>query len=89
LANIVLNTVAKAERSRVEREVLDTLSLHPSSALWDVAILALDGRSGFLVSVESGEQVVAAWTFDRTEHVRSRVLAEFGPPEATDLVPGL
>lgn len=79
MANVVLNTVPRAERSHVERCVLDTLALHPGSAGWHVSILGLEGRRGFLVSVESGEDVVGAWTFDRPEHVRPTVLAAFRP----------
>jgi hypothetical protein len=79
MANIVLNTVPRAERSHVERCVLDTLALHPGSAGWHVSILGLEGRRGFLVSVESGEHVVGAWTFDCADHVRPTVLAAFRP----------
>jgi hypothetical protein len=79
MANIVLNTVPREERSHVERCVLDTLALHPGSAAWHVSILGLEGRRGFLVSVASGEHVVGAWTFDRPEHVRPTVLAAFRP----------
>jgi hypothetical protein len=79
MAHVVFNTAAAADQAQIEREVLGALAILPSSDVWMVTILGLDRLAGFLVCVACGEDVIGAWTFERPEQVRPRVLRFLAP----------
>ena len=79
MAQVVFNTAAEEDQEYIEREVLGALAVLPSSDVWLVTILGLEQRAGFMVSVESGENVIGAWTFERPDQVRPRVLQFLAP----------
>jgi hypothetical protein len=74
MAHVAFNTVEDNGRARIQAEVLSALAGHSDSGHWLVSILGLDGRAGFLVTVESDGHVIGAWTFDRVEDVRPRII---------------
>ncbi len=74
MAHVAFNTVNDEDRARTQTEVLSALEGHSGANQWQVSILGFDRRAGFLVTIESGERVIGAWTFDRLDDVRPTIL---------------